>query len=84
MFVFGYSLINDFPYDVGEKHSVGLAEFLNVELISIERLNFLLVDCGDSLAELLLEDVLAPVDVFSLSGDEFLDGCPCVSFLWKD
>ena len=75
------SSVDKFADDVAEEGGVGLAEFFYVELVSVERLDLLVVLLGHHFAELVQEDVFGLVYAVALLFYELCDGYPfCALF----
>lgn len=74
MFVLLNGSIDEFSDDVAEESCIGLTKLLDVEFISIEGLDLLVVFLSDYLAEFVEEDVLGLRDVIRLLTDELGDG----------
>ena len=70
------SSVDKFADDVAEEGGVGLAEFFYVELVSVERLDLLVVLLGHHFAELVQEDVFGLVYAVALLFYELCDGYP--------
>ena len=62
--------IDQLSDDVAQKSGICFAEFFDVELISIERLNLLIVFLSNNFAELMKENVFSLIDVVSLIFNE--------------
>jgi hypothetical protein len=69
-FIFLDGSVDQLSDDVAQKSGICFAEFFYVELISVERLNLLIVFLSNNFAELMKENVLSLIDVVSLIFNE--------------
>jgi hypothetical protein len=75
------SRIDEFTDYVAEQCCVGLAEFLDVKLIAIERLDLFVILLSYNFAKLMQEDVLGLGDILSLHSDKLRNCNSLVTFL---